>query len=295
MRTQTVPLGGPSPGMTRSLTRYSLGREGDRPKVYVQGGLHAGEMPDPLVLFHLIVLLDSAEAEGRILGHVLVVPPANPIGLSEWLLHKPVGRRDLEGARNFNRGSPDLAKLTGDALGEKLGDDPKANAAIIRAAFATAPDEAKVETEFGALRTRLMQASHDADIVLDLHCDHHALMHFYASTAQPEVTDLLGRCTGSVLALIEDFSGGHALDEAHTAPWRVLRERFVTRAGKFAFLNLQVSEPCDSGMRVSGIFWYRQREFCINECVKRKMSDWFITYALQFGFCPAMTKRQQQQ
>jgi len=186
-------------------------------------------MPGPLALFHLMELLDSAEAEGRILGDVVVVPLANPIGLSEWLLQKPVGRRDLEGAHNFNRGFPDLAKLTGDVLEKKLGDDPKVNAAIIRAAFATALEEAKVETEFDALRIRLMQASHDADIVLDLHCDHHALMHFYASTAQPEVTDLLGRCTGSVLALIEDVSGGHAFDEAHTAPWRALRERFGER------------------------------------------------------------------
>jgi len=75
-------------------------------------------------------------------------------------------------------------------------------------------------------RIRLMEATHDADIVLDLHCDHRAVMHFYASTARPEITDLLGRSTGSVLALIEDSSGGNAFDEAHTAPWRSLQARF---------------------------------------------------------------------
>ena len=32
--------------------------------------------------------------------------------------------------------------------------------------------------------------------------------------------------TGSVLALVEDVSGGNAFDEAHTAPWRALRDRF---------------------------------------------------------------------
>jgi predicted deacylase len=226
MRVESVPLSGPSPGTTRTLTRHHWGREGARPKVYLQAGLHADEMPGPLALYHLMDHLDRAEAEGRITGHVVVVPLANPIGLSEWLLHKPVGRRDLEGAQNFNRGYPDLAALAGDGLERRLGDDPAANVAVIRAAFAAALSEAKTETEVDELRIRLMEASHDADIVLDLHCDHRAVMHFYASAARPEVTDLLGRCTGSVLALIEDVSGGNAFDEAHTAPWRALRDRF---------------------------------------------------------------------
>lgn len=226
MRSETVPLLGPSPGTTRTLTRHHWGREGARPKVYLQGGLHADEMPGPLALYHLMERLDQAEAEGRLAGHVIVVPLANPIGLSEWLLHKPVGRRDLEGAHNFNRGYPDLAALAGDALDGQLGDDPTANVATIRAAFAKALAEAKTETEVDELRIQLMEASHDADIVLDLHCDHRAVMHFYASSARPDISDLLGRCTGSVLALVEDISGGNAFDEAHTAPWRALRDRF---------------------------------------------------------------------
>ena len=226
MKTETVSLSGPSPGTTRTLTRHHWGEAGARPKVYLQGGLHADEMPGPLALYHLMQMLDLAEAEGRIAGHVVVVPLANPVGLSEWLLHKPVGRRDLEGAHNFNRGYPDLAALVGDGLEGKLGADAGANVATIRAAFGAALAAVKIETEVDELRIRLMEATHDADIVLDLHCDHRAVMHFYASTAQPEITDLLGRCTGSVLALIEDSSGGNAFDEAHTAPWRALRERF---------------------------------------------------------------------
>jgi uncharacterized protein len=236
MKVEAVPLSGPSPGTTRRLIRHHWGRDGARPKVYLQGGLHADEMPGPLTLHHLMHHLDQAETEGRIIGHIVVVPLANPIGLSEWLLQKPVGRRDLEGAHNFNRGYPDLAALTGDVLEGRLEDDPAANVAVIRAAFAAALAEAKIETEVDELRIRLMEASHDADIVLDLHCDHRAVMHFYASTARPEITDLLGRCTGSVLALIEDVSGGNAFDEAHTAPWRALRERFGDR----------VPQPCFS-------------------------------------------------
>jgi predicted deacylase len=208
------------------LTRHHWGREGARPKVYLQGGLHADEMPGPLVLWHLMQMLDQAEAEGRVVGHVVVVPVANPIGLSEWLLHKPVGRRDLEGAQNFNRGYADLAALAGDGLEGKLSADPAKNVGVIRAAFAAALAAVPVETEVDELRLRLLEGSFDADHVLDLHCDHRAVMHFYASSARPEVTALLGRCTGAALALIEDTSGGNAFDEAHTAPWRALRARF---------------------------------------------------------------------
>jgi predicted deacylase len=156
MRVEVVPLSGPSPGTTRTLTRHHWGREVARPKVYLQGGLHADEMPGPLALYHLMDRLDRAEVEGRLTGHVIVVPLANPIGLSEWVLHKPVGRRDLEGAHNFNRGYPDFAALAGDALEGRLGDDPAANVEVIRAALAEALGGAKIETEVDELRIRLM-------------------------------------------------------------------------------------------------------------------------------------------
>lgn len=226
MQTETVPLSGTSPGTTRTLTRHHWGTPGARPKVYLQGGLHADEMPGPLALYHLMVLLDRAEAEGRIAGHVVVVPLANPIGLSEWLLHKPVGRRDLEGAQNFNRGYPDLAALAGDQLEGRLCPDAAANVAAIRQAFAEALVQQTPKTEVDELRLRLIEGSYDADHVLDLHCDHHSMMYHYISSARPEIGELLGRAVGSKLVLIADLSGGNAFDEAHTAPWRSLRERF---------------------------------------------------------------------
>jgi predicted deacylase len=229
MQTETVPLSGPSPGTTRTLTRLHWGNPGARPKVYLQAGLHADEMPGPLALYHLMALLDAAEAEGRIAGHVVVVPLANPIGLSEWLLHKPMGRRDLEGAQNFNRGYPDLAELAGDALEGKLGPDGGENIRIIRQGFAQALAGIAPETEVDELRLRLIEGSCDADHMLDLHCDHHAVMHLYASSAVPGSADLLGRCVGAKLVLIEDLSGGNAFDEAHTAPWRALQARFGDR------------------------------------------------------------------
>jgi predicted deacylase len=225
MRTETLPLIPISPGTSRSLTRHLWGGAGG-PKVYLQASLHADEMPGAITLWHLMELLDTAEAEGRITGEITVVPMANPIGLLQWVSGKPQGRQELESMRNFNRGYPELAVLAGDALQGALTQDAAENTRIIRAAFAKALADHAAQTENDELRICLMQWSHDADIVLDLHCDHVAVMHFYASTARPEITDLLGRATGATLALIEDLSGGNAFDEAHTAPWRALQARF---------------------------------------------------------------------
>lgn len=237
MQTETVPLTGPSPGTTRHLTRHHWGQRGARPKVYLQAGLHADEMPGPLILYHLMDLLDAAEAEGRITGHVVVVSLANPVGLSEWLLHKPVGRRGLEGAHNFNRDYPDLAALAGDKLEGRLGPEAAANLQVIRAAFAEALAGLTPETEVDELRVRLIEGSFDADHVLDLHCDHHAVVHLYASSARPGVAERLGASIGAKLLLTEDLSGGNAFDEAHTAPWRALRTRFP---------EVPVPDPCFS-------------------------------------------------
>ncbi len=226
MRTESLALTPISPGTSRSLTRHLWGGQAGT-KVYLQASLHADEMPGAIVLWHLMDLLDRAEAEGRISGQVCMVPFANPIGLPQWLHGKPQGRQDLETMRNFNRGYAELAVLAGDALAGRLTGDKAENTRIIRAAFAAALAEQQPLTEGDELRIRLLQWSHDADVVLDLHCDHVALLHFYASTARPEIADLLGRATGAALALIEDLSGGNAFDEAHTVPWRALQARFA--------------------------------------------------------------------
>lgn len=197
-----------------------------RPKIYVQAGLHADEMPGMLVADHLTAQLNAAEAEGRVTGQIWVVPVANPIGLDQWIAHKPQGRQELAGLHNFNRGYPDLSALTGDALAAQLTGSETENLAVIRAAFNKALAELPRSTEIEDMRLTLMTWSHDADYVLDLHCDHEAILHFYAAPARPEDTDLLARATGAALVLEQEVSGGNAFDEAHTAPWAALRRRF---------------------------------------------------------------------
>ena len=231
MTPEIAHLDGDAPGTARQLICLRYGVAGARPKVYLQAGLHADEMPGVLALQHLLPLLDLAEAEGRVVGEVLVVPAANPIGLSQWAFQRPLGRLEAETLHNFNRGYPDLAARAGDLVEGHLTDDPGANAGLIRAALlqAVAEEKARARTDMVEGQLTLLGWSIDADHVLDLHCDHQAVMHLYASPARPADTALLCRCTGARVALVQDISGGNAFDEAHTVPWLRLRQRFGDR------------------------------------------------------------------
>ena len=226
MRIETLALTGASAGTRRELTQYRFGASGAQPKVYLQAGLHADEVPGVLVLQHLMDLLDQASGRGEIRGEICVVPVANPIGLSQWAYQRPLGRQDAENLQNFNRGFPELGKLVADGLAGVLSRDPAQNLRLIRRAFRAELAKMQPRSDVQELQVGLLSWSCDADYVLDLHCDHFAVMHLYASTAQPEVTSWLCQAVGAKLALIEDTSGGNAFDEAHTVPWRQLRARF---------------------------------------------------------------------
>jgi len=225
MTSETVQLTGDSAGTRRSLTCHRFGPPGAAPVVYLQAGLHADEMPGVLVLLHLLPLLAAA----RVTGEIRVVPCANPVGLSQWAFQRPLGRIEAESLHNFNRGWPELAALAGDRLEGRLGPDADRNRDAIRAAFREAVAGLPATSDAAEWRRAILSWSCDADYVLDLHCDHFAVMHLYASPARPADTSLLCRSVGAELALIQDVSGGNAFDEAHTVPWLRLRERFGDR------------------------------------------------------------------
>lgn len=229
MKVETHPLHGDSPGARRTLTACRYEGRGGGARVYLQAGLHADEMPGVLVLQHLLGLLDRAEVAGHILGDICVVPVANPIGLAQWQHGRPQGRFDADTSKNFNRHYPELDKLVADDLEGRLTQSPEENRAMIRAAFRAALDRKDGKTDGEDLRLQLLRWSCEADYVLDLHCDHHAVMHLYASTVRPADTSLLCRSVGARLALVQAVSGGSAFDEAHTVPWLRLAERFGAR------------------------------------------------------------------
>lgn len=219
-----LPFPHSPPGTHRTITVHRYGLPGARPKVHIQAGLHANEIPPMLVADRLIARLDEAEARGEVKGEIVVVPVCNPIGLGQMVQGELLGRFALDGRGNFNRGFPDLAPQVVHRLKGRLGPDAGTNVMLIRkalhdAAAALAPDNA-----VDAMRATLLRLAIDTDIALDLHCDNESVVHLYTGTELwPGAADLAAE-TGALAVLLADISGGNPFDEACSGVWWRLRE-----------------------------------------------------------------------
>ncbi len=227
MRRYDHPLLSNSLGSQRSVSSLHYGQPGARPKVYVQASLHAEELPGMLVAFHLRALLEQAEAEGRISGEVILVPVANPIGLAQRIDHKPMGRFELGSSENFNRHYPDLAGAVYDRVKPLLGPDADANVQTVRSTIAHYLGQWQPDTELQSLRRTLLQLSHDADYVLDLHCDCEAVMHLYTEEPCWPALEPLARLLGAQAILLARNSGGGPFDECLSGLWWQLAQRLA--------------------------------------------------------------------
>lgn len=220
------PLPESSPGTRRFLEIIRYGTPGARPKVYLQAGLHADEAPGYVVLFHLRKMLDQAEEQGGINGEIIVVPAANPIGLSQWRDETLRGRFDLANSVNFNRNHQDLADAIAEKIENRLSGDPDKNIQLIRGVTRELLEESTPVDEAESLKLLLFSLSHDSDIVLDLHCDLEALLHVYLGTPLwPDGTDLAAYLGAEAILLASD-SGGTPFDEANSRLWWNLAEKF---------------------------------------------------------------------
>ena len=225
----TIELPSVSPGTARRVPVHRFGTPGARPKVYLQGALHADEVPGMLVLSHLVAQLGDAAAADAVRGEVVVVPAANPIGLAQWLAHHHVGRYELGGGGNFNRGWPDLADAVVERAGARIGADEAANVAALRAAALDANAALGGAGELDVLRRELLALSLDADVVLDLHCDNEALLHVYVGDDLWPAAQALCADLGVRAVLLAVESGGNPFDEVFSKLWHDLRERLGER------------------------------------------------------------------
>ncbi|MDN0084072.1 M14 family metallopeptidase [Crenobacter sp. SG2305] len=229
MHIQQHPLVSPSCGTQRHVTSVHFGaaRAGGWPrKVYIQSSLHADEIPGMLVSHYLRELLTKAEAEQRLLGEIVLVPVANPIGLSQSLLQQPIGRFELGSGENFNRHYLSPGAELAERLAGKLGPDAAANKRLIRQELGELLAAATPTTELESLRLMLHRLAHDADLVIDLHCEWEGLMHIYAARGQWERVEELARYLECPVSLLADHYGDTPFDEAIFMPWQELRRRF---------------------------------------------------------------------
>ena len=225
MRRQDHPLLATTLGQQRQLTSLHFGTVGTGPKVYLQASLHADELPGMLVAHHLQQRLAQADAAGQLRGEVVLVPVANPIGLAQRLDRQPLGRFELGSGDNFNRHYPQLADAVWDAVRSQLGPDAAANVAVVRQAVAHYLDAWTPGTELDSMRRHLLRLAHDADVVIDLHCDGESVLHLYSEEACWPALEPLARLLGCQAVLLARNSGGSPFDECLSGLWWQLAER----------------------------------------------------------------------
>jgi predicted deacylase len=212
------------------LTSFHFGRAAaDRAsgkKVYIQAALHADEVPPMLVAHVLRRELERLDAAGAVRGEIILVPAANPIGLSQVIHGAPFGRFDLASGVNFNRSYKHVADALKIALAGKLGPDAAANADLVRvhARREVAGWTPKSATE--ELKKLLLGMAIDADIMLDLHCDNEAVLHMYTGTPLAERVQPLAALMGAHAVLLAQESGGEPFDEACSRVWWELAAHF---------------------------------------------------------------------
>lgn len=214
-----VEISGLGGGATYTIPVHRFGCAGARPKVYIQGGLHADEGPGMRAALSLLERLQRLDTQNRVLGEIILVPAANPIGLNQRLLGGPIGRFDLATGGNYNRGYPDLSTMIAPRLEDRLGPDAARNVEAIRAELLAAVEEWSPNGAADTLRKTLMGLCVDADILLDLHCDSVAPVHIYMGTPLwPDAVDLAA-CLKAELVFLAEVSGGEPFDEAASSPW----------------------------------------------------------------------------
>lgn len=225
MHVQRTPLVSTTLGTTRDLVSFHFGAGRAGQKIYIQASLHADETPAMLTAWRLKQRLIELDAAGRMRGEVVLVPVANPIGLSQHVLGQFIGRFEANSGQNFNRQFPMPAAK---ALVERVGsrwcrDDAAYNTRLLRAAVCEMLGETTPRNEFESLRLALLKHASDADIVLDLHCSLEATMHLYTSPASWPAIEPLARYLGANGVLLATDSGGQSFDEIHALLWNEVR------------------------------------------------------------------------
>ncbi len=211
-------------GTERFINVYKWGKPGRR--AYIQSSLHADEYPGLLVANHLAKLLDEANSKNEIEDEIVIVPFANPIGLSQNVLESHLGRFCLESGTNFNRSWSDTYDAVSAKISGYLTPNADENIKLIRNAILEELKLLNPLQEDAYLKNQLLQLACVADVSLDLHCDCVAVMHMYThNRLWPELSDL-ARYLQSHCQILDSNSGGNCFDEACMNIWSKLADKF---------------------------------------------------------------------
>jgi len=173
---------------------------------------------------HLIRHLDEAAQKGEIVGEVILLPSANPIGMAQTLHTHHIGRFAFaDGGANFNRGWPDLSAAVVQEVKDKIGEDADQNIAMVRAALVRAVKNLPETSEREVHQKTLLSLSIDADFVFDLHCDAQALLHLFAHEEHQNLISELAQDTGARAVILEKSIDSGLFDECNGGTWIKIR------------------------------------------------------------------------
>lgn len=222
---ERIDLDAGFPSTSRHITAHRYGTRGARPKIYLQAGLHAEEIPGMLALSHLAKRLDECDSRGEILGEIVLVPLINPVGAAGWINGVLVGRNDLGGEGNFNRHWPSIGKsVAADARGDLAGDEI-ANLRSLRRIIAQHADALPEGSEVQKIKKTALQLSFDADVAIDIHCDRDAVVHAYTyGSIWPDVSDLCAQIGCEAVLLEDGTEDAGTSTDLFTGTWELVRK-----------------------------------------------------------------------
>lgn len=198
MKTTIEKLPGDTEGVSYELTVFRFkGSSKTAPTAYIQAALHAGELPGVVAVHALMPKLAAAEAEGRILGDITIVPAANPVGRAQYHFGELEGRFHLGTRTNFNRDFPLLDRPDKGAL----------------------PPLKPASTVDTRLKRLLVELSMGHDIVLDLHCDDEGVPYLYVPAQLWPAMQDCAAAMGVDAVILWDGPSGAAFEEAAIHPW----------------------------------------------------------------------------
>lgn len=223
LESKSLSLTAPGQSVTLNQLVYN---QGGAPVVYLQAGIHADEYPAMAALERLRVRLNAFEESGQLQGEIRLVPIANPGGLTQFFQAHHLGRYESDSGENFNRGYPSLTEQLAQRIAPDLGGSQRANDALIKRTIRDLANQHVAGSLNAQHKAQLFNWACDADYLLDVHCDDHALPHLYASKRAAHDLEPLADAMKLDVVMLADDSGGASFDEAAPGLWAAMAQRF---------------------------------------------------------------------
>ncbi|WP_394201191.1 succinylglutamate desuccinylase/aspartoacylase family protein [Shewanella waksmanii] len=201
------------------------GTDANAPTVYIQANVHGAEVQGNAVIYQLMQLLEQS----TILGDIVLVPLANPLGINQKSGEFTLGRFDPITGVNWNREYFNHQVDVQDWYVEHQHLDDAALISAYRSHLVAACQQ-RLDNPWGItsghlLAVSLQKMAHEADVVLDLHTGPKSCKHLYCPTYAHDRAKLFS--IPYTLMIPNEFGG--AMDESIFCPWWQLSEFLRTQ------------------------------------------------------------------